>query len=138
MLKLIHRFFPYILIYTDDERMGETFDAFNFGILIIIQEREKENIGLLKHELKHVEQFYRTLGLGGILYRVSARYRFYCEVEAYVEQIKYSGYTKLYQLNPIVDLLYKGYNLDRLKLTEADIQATLINFDEEIAKVKWL
>ena len=71
--------------------------------------KDKDKIGILKHELKH---FYRTFFTHFIMYKFSKKYRYRAELEAYAEQIKYYKYTSLDQANWIVNSLMYGYNLN--------------------------
>ena len=59
------------------------------GPVVRIRPGYEDDRGLLEHELTHVKQWWRTLGLHSILYLCSKRYRLKAEVEAYREQLKY-------------------------------------------------
>ena len=59
------------------------------GPIIFIRPEYKSDTGLLEHEKVHVRQFWRTLGLFGIPYLLSKKYRLKYELEAYKEQLKY-------------------------------------------------
>jgi hypothetical protein len=72
-----HRFIPGIYA-------GRT-----IGPIILIRPSHKEDTGLLEHEKVHVRQFWSTLGLFGIPYLLSKKYRLKCELAAYKEQLKY-------------------------------------------------
>ena len=61
------------------------------GVLVAIDERYRADVGLLRHELVHVRQFYRTAGLHAVLYLLSKKYRYRAEIEAYREQLRVSG-----------------------------------------------
>lgn len=56
--------------------------------VIWIKKSERDNTKLLNHELVHVKQFWRTLGLHGLLYRFSTTYQMNAECEAYATQYK--------------------------------------------------
>ena len=59
------------------------------GPIIIIRPKYKDDVGLYKHELEHIKQGFRTLGLHAILYNISDRYAMWAEAKAYAEQMKW-------------------------------------------------
>ena len=70
-----------------------------FGIgtcTIIIKPKYKNDIGLLKHELKHEEQFKNNM-FHSLRYKFNRSYRLECELEAYKEQIKEYKYKNIEQ-----------------------------------------
>lgn len=78
------------VIYTN-RLIPDRYDAYTIGPIILIREHQVGNRGLLEHERVHVRQFWRTLGMCGIGRLLSRRYRLRCEVEAYREQLKWTG-----------------------------------------------
>lgn len=78
------------VIYTN-ALIPARYDAYSVGPIILIREHQIRNRGLLEHECTHVRQFWRTLGLCGLLRLVSKRCRLRYEVEAYREQLKWAG-----------------------------------------------
>jgi len=78
---------------------------------IKIRLSEKNNKGLLMHEIEHAKQHLKTLTLHPILYSISKKYKFWAEVQAYKKQLEYSTDRKN-------DLVYysiwlsKNYDLD--------------------------
>lgn len=58
------------------------------GPLIFIRPKYRDDVGLLAHEQVHVSQWFKTLGLHPLFYRLSKRYRLWSEVQAYREQAK--------------------------------------------------
>jgi len=105
----IFKIIPVLVIYTN-KWVSKSGKSFGFWIHII--PKDKDKIGILKHELKHCEQFYRTFFTHFIMYKFSKKYRYRAELEAYAEQIKYYKYTSIKQANWIVNSLMYGYNLD--------------------------
>ncbi len=65
------------------------FAAKTIGPIILIRPSHKDDTGLLEHEKVHVRQFWSTLGLFGIPYLLSKKYRLKYELAAYKEQLKY-------------------------------------------------
>lgn len=56
------------------------------GPLVRIVQAHADDAGLLRHELTHVGQWWRTAGLHGLLYLFSRRYRLASEAEAFAAQ----------------------------------------------------
>jgi len=61
-----------------------------YGLWIYIDKKYKGRNGLLAHERCHARQLLKTLGLHGILYPLSKRWKYKTEVEAF----GYSIYAK--------------------------------------------
>ena len=78
---------------------------------ILIRPKYRNDIGLLKHELMHVEQFNKYL-FYCIHYNLSQAFRYKMELEAYNEQIKEYQYKNVTQAQWIIDALAIKYNLD--------------------------
>lgn len=78
---------PYLLILTDVMDIHSNGQA--NGPVVRIRPAYRDDEGLLQHELIHVRQWWRTLGLHSLLYLCSKKYRLKAEVEAYREQIKW-------------------------------------------------
>jgi hypothetical protein len=80
-------FIPVLFIY----RRGQTFrfSAFNFVLLVLVDEACRESESLPAHEIEHTKQMLMTLGLHAILYFASRRYRYWSELRAYRQSIKH-------------------------------------------------
>lgn len=96
------------VIYTNNI-IPDKFAGLTLGPFIFIRPSHKDDKGLLEHEKVHVRQFWRTLGLFGIAYLLSKKYRLKYELEAYKEQLKYYATDKK-QL--FAQHLATKYNLD--------------------------
>lgn len=81
------------VIYTNNI-IPDKFAGQTIGPFIFIRPEYKDDTGLLEHEKVHVRQFWRTLGLFGIPYLLSKKYRLKYELEAYKEQLKYYAQDK--------------------------------------------
>lgn len=79
------------LVFFIDRFVPQPHDGISWGPLIFIRPTARGDVGLLAHEQVHQRQFFRTLGLHPLFYKLSARYRLAAEAEAYREQLKYSG-----------------------------------------------
>jgi hypothetical protein len=109
----------YFVFYTD--RLVKSWAAgTTYGPFVFIRPQYKNDIGLLEHELVHVNQFWRTLGLMELLYEFSAKYRFKYEVEAYKKQLNYYPDDRT--------RLFAQFLVDRYGLG--------ITFDEALAELK--
>lgn len=78
----------YKLFYTD-RFIPEKYGGRAIGPIILIRPRFIGDIGILEHEKVHVRQFWSSLGLFGIPYFLSKKYRLKYELEAYKVQLKY-------------------------------------------------
>ena len=108
-LEFIYKLIPIPVFYTD---RFVILSGKSFGMFICIKPEFKDNIALLEHELVHCRQFYRTLCIHSILYKLSSKYRLNSEIEAYKATIEYSGYTEEIQSKWIVNSLLNDYDLD--------------------------
>lgn len=77
----------YTLKYTDDMPVGTGGYARTF--LIRIRPKYRDDVGIHKHEIYHVKQFWQTLGFHGLFYICSKKYRLWSEVQAYSIQLQY-------------------------------------------------
>ena len=106
----------YILIYTDN--LPANVGGRANGPVIRIKNKYRDDKGILEHEKCHVRQWWRTLGLHGLL-TFHKGYKFRIEVEAYKEQLKYSpGNEELF-----AHFIATNYGLN---VTQAEAKAALI------------
>lgn len=77
------------LVFYTDNLIPEQFAGITRWFIVLIRPKYKDDAGLLAHELVHVSQFWRSVGVLPILYRFSKKWRLVLEVEAYREQLKY-------------------------------------------------
>jgi len=78
-------------------------------LFIRIKEKYKNDLGLHKHEIQHVKQWYKTFGLHSFLYIFSKTYRLKSEIEAYKEQLKYYPDNKI---ELFAEFICNNYNLN--------------------------
>ena len=78
----------YILIYTDN--LPANVGGRANGPVIRIKNKYRDDKGIHEHEFCHARQWWKTLGLHTLLVLFSKKYKFWCEVQAYKEQLKYS------------------------------------------------
>ena len=92
---------------------------------ILIKKKYLYDKGLLEHEKNHAKQYERVF-FHGIRYTFSKEYRYKCELEAYQMQIEVYEYTKLNQVQWIINALMTKYNLgyEYLKV-ESDVKKIL-------------
>lgn len=123
------------IIYSDD--LPEWYGAYcKYSIIplfgrctITIRPKYVDDLGLLRHELKHVEQF-STCILHSFLYKFFDFYRYKCELEAYIEQIKEYKYNNINQADWIIQAIKTKYNLDS-KYTVEKITNDLLKIIKE-------
>jgi len=115
-IKFIYKILPAFIfkVHTDDGSSQA------FANIILIDENATE--GVLEHELIHIRQNYRTLGIATVLYKLSQRFRLMYEVEAFKKQIEVDGLNNL-EIIRISEILADDYNIDYVSV--ADIFASL-------------
>lgn len=79
---------PLCVVFYTDRLVGDGFSGCARGPFIFIRPKARHDLALLEHEKVHVRQFWRTLGMHGLLYRFSRAYRLRAEVEAYRRQLE--------------------------------------------------
>lgn len=89
------------------DTLPDGFQGKTNGPVIRILKSSQGDEGLYQHELTHVKQWFRTLGLHGFMYTLSDKYRLNCEIEAYKRQLRYS---------PESLMLFAGFIVDRYDL----------------------
>ena len=77
-----------MVVYTDLV-VPPGFAGITIGPVAFIRKKYREDVGLRKHEEKHIEQFWRYYGWFPIFYLLSQKFRLKVEVEAYREQLKW-------------------------------------------------
>ena len=81
-IRFIFYIIPILIIRINIEYIFGRFTGYSFGMFVLIVKRQWYNERLLRHELTHCRQFYRTLGLHSIAYMISSNYRAIAEAEA--------------------------------------------------------
>jgi len=111
-IKFVYGILPAFIFYV--KTLGDFAAGRSNGFIIRVVEKYKDDEGLLEHELQHCRQFYRTLGIHGLLYKFSKKYRYEAEVEAYRIQLKYCQDKKA-SIRKFAEFLSTKYNLDVTK-----------------------
>jgi len=136
--------FPVFIIHTD-RFIPKRYSGYNVaGFIILIRNKSKNDIPLLKHELTHSKQFFKN----PILYSISmliniisgtVYFSFFdkflqkayeCELEAYANQLleisKISIYDFSFYLGYFSYFIVENYNFSKyLKLTEEEVTYSL-------------
>lgn len=149
MLNYLVKLVPVFYVNLEDNIKGRSHNMF-----ILIDNKYKEDKGLLAHERCHVRQFLRIaipflligivfiyynnillgslslffMGLHGIFYKFNAKYKYESELEAY-------GYSLAYGNRSIEEVKYvlqEYYNLDDIYLV--DFEEEVIRYKEEAKK----
>jgi len=89
IVRFVYGIFPAVIFFTD-KLVRSGFKGTTRGAVIGIAPDKRSDQGLIEHELTHVRQWYRTLGLHSFLYLFFGDYRLEAEVEAYRKQLKYN------------------------------------------------
>jgi hypothetical protein len=83
----INVFPPALIIYTDD--LPDDVGGRSFGPYVRIRPKYRDDEGILQHELSHVELWWLTFGLNGLIERIFPPYRLWNEARAYRVQVLY-------------------------------------------------
>lgn len=110
---------PFCLVIESNRLIPARFEGYSVGPVVLV--RPGTSAGLLAHELTHVRQFWRWLGVNGLLYQFSRKWRQRFEVEAYRAQLAVVGPE---QARRFAESLSTKYDLD---LTEQEALALLTN-----------
>lgn len=84
-IRFIFYVIPVPVIFTG-RLIGKGFAGRSYGVFIVVRPDYRNDEPLIQHELEHCRQWYRTLGVHGILMKVCSNWRFKREVEAYAVQ----------------------------------------------------
>lgn len=120
IIKYVYKILPAFIIKSTN--IPDKFTGWTIGNVIKIRPANIENTNIINHELEHVKQFYKTLGLHSFLYFISKRYRLYSESEAYTAQLGRNASDS--QIEFAVNTLFLNYNL---KMTKESIRVYFIN-----------
>ena len=130
----------YKLIYTDDlpDHVGGRCEYPWFpklGTCVVkIRPKYQDDIGILKHELVHVDQYSRSW-LHTIKRTFSTKYLYEIEIEAYTEQLKAYNYTDVKQAEWITDALLNKYFVlgkFKIKMSKEDVMKRLASIIKDI------
>ena len=101
-----------------------------YGPIALIRPKYEGDVGLRKHEEKHIEQFWRYFGWFPLFYLLSASFRLKVELEAYQEQLKWYDDTptmRAWRINRFARFLATKYRIhitvleaERLLCTETN------------------
>jgi hypothetical protein len=97
--------FPALVFYTS--KLPDRVAGRAHGPVILIKKKYRDDKGLHAHEMCHAWQWYLTLMLHSLLYKLSTKYRLWAEVQAYKKQLKYS---------PGNESKYAGFIAERYRL----------------------
>lgn len=100
-IALVNFFLPVIIKY-DENRLPPRAAAMTTFFRIIINPRFRADLSVVTHEMTHVRQIMKTLGLHFFYYNTSVRYRYRAEVEAYAYQCLHLCITSNVGLNNVL------------------------------------
>lgn len=118
-VRFVFRVLPAVVFYTDNG-LADWQGGVSNGPVIRLRQKYFNDDGILAYELTHVRQWYRTIFIHPILYKISAHYRLSSEVEAYKEQLKQYGDDRSEQFSQFIADMYG------IKISKADALQLLI------------
>jgi len=77
---------PSIVLYSN-HLIPERYGGINYLFLIIIRPKYRGDIGLLEHEKRHVNQFWRSFGVIPFMMLFNQKWRLKYELECYKLQL---------------------------------------------------
>jgi hypothetical protein len=112
-LRWVYKCLPVFIFYNEIvfRMFSKQSDGVAIGPIIFIRPDTRQAVierALIEHELVHSRQSYRWIGINGILYLCSKKWRLKFEVEAYREQLKYVPE----RLNKFANALSTNYKLN--------------------------
>ena len=113
-IRLIWKFIPIVIFISN--WMPKRFSGYHLGATVIIRPEYADDEGLIQHELTHVKQNIRTLGLSGIRQIWDKNHKLNRECEAYAVQLTHVN-KKDYEVlkTRFVNYMYSKYNLGMSK-----------------------
>ena len=113
-IRLIWKFIPIVIFISN--WMPKRFSGYHVGASVIIRPEYADDEGLIQHELTHVKQNIRTLGLSGIRQIWDKNHKLNRECEAYAVQLTHVN-KKDYEVlkTRFVNYMYSKYNLGMSK-----------------------
>jgi len=113
-IRLIWKFIPIVIFISN--WMPKKFSGYHVGTTVIIRPDYADDEGLIQHELTHVKQNIRTLGLSGIRQIWDKNHKLNRECEAYAVQLTHvhKGDYEILKRR-FVNFMYSKYNLGMSK-----------------------
>ena len=87
-IRLIWKFIP-VPIFITNWLIPSKFAGYHIATLALVRPTHKDDEGLIQHELTHVKQNLRTLGVSGIRQLFDKNHKLNRECEAYAVQLQY-------------------------------------------------
>jgi len=112
-LRFVYKILPLLIFYEDTlEDAYSSWAAKTNGMFIRIRKDYEGDEAIIRHEMVHVKQFYRTFSIHAWLYLGNSTYRYKAELEAFREQLKWEPKSKLEQrVNDYANLLANVYGV---------------------------
>jgi hypothetical protein len=96
-----------MIIFTN-RFIPDRFAAYTVAFIILMRPTHRADYALIAHERTHVKQFWRTLGLHGLMYPLSEKYRYKSELEAH--RVEYQMAPE--RLDRLASSLARNYGLE--------------------------
>jgi|TARA_B110000444_G_C18734154_1_gene544754 hypothetical protein len=114
-IRLIWKFLP-VPIFITNWLIPSKFAGYHIATLALVRPEYKEDEGLIQHELTHVKQNIRTLGVSGIRQYFDKNHKLDRECEAYATQLMYVPHNqKDVMRTRFVNFMYTKYDLGMSK-----------------------
>jgi len=129
-IRLIWKFIPIVIFISN--WMPKKFSGYHVGTTVIIRPDYADDEGLIQHELTHVKQNIRTLGISGIRQYFDKNHKLNRECEAYAVQLQYVPQPQQDVMKKrFVNYIYSKYDLG---MSKNYIRRRFFNYIEEIGK----
>ena len=114
-IKLIWKFIP-VVVFITNWLIPSKFAGYHIGTVSFVRPEYKDDEGLIQHELTHVKQNIRTLGVSGIRQYFDKNHKLDRECEAYATQLMYvPNDQKEVMRRRFVNFMYTKYDLGMSK-----------------------
>ena len=114
-IRLIWKFIP-VPIFITNWLIPSRFAGYHIVDIVLIRPEYKDDESLIQHELTHVKQNLRTLGVSGIRQLFDKNHKLNRECEAYAVQLLYvPPIQRDVMKNRFVNYMYSKYNLGMSK-----------------------
>lgn len=114
-IRLIWKFIP-VPIFITNWLIPSKFAGYHIATLALVRPTHKDDEGLIQHELTHVKQNIRTLGISGIRQYFDKNHKLDRECEAYAIQLQYVPQPQQDVMKTrFVNYIYSKYDLGMSK-----------------------
>jgi len=114
-IRLIWKFIP-VPIFITNWLIPSKFAGYHIATLALVRPSHEDDEGLIQHELTHVKQNIRTLGISGVRQYFDKNHKLDRECEAYAIQLQYVPQPQQDVMKKrFVNYIYSKYDLGMSK-----------------------